>query len=154
MSGEITVRERNLKAEFLPLAIAFAVALFVTAILLRVRTVSAPARGIAGGVIAYVIARVTYGALRPGETVRRIAWTLTDANLTLDGAAIPRSAIRAVHCWPNRDAFGHTRPGWIVNIETGKHNALLRSVNGDGAEASAAQLETLVRALGGQVPVT
>lgn len=153
MSGEITIRERDWKAEFIPLAIAFAVALLVTAILSRFGNVSPLARGIAGGAIAYVIARATYGALRPAGTLRRIAWTLTDADLTLDGKIIPRPAIRAVYCWPNRDAFGHTRPGWIVNIETGKHNALLRSVSGERAEASAAELETLVRALGGQVPV-
>lgn len=152
MSGEITVRERDWKAEWIPLGIAFAVALFVTAILARFRNVTPLARGIAGGAVAYIAARVTYGALRPRGNVRRIPWTLTDADLTLDGEIIPRSAIRAVHCWPNRDAFGHTSPGWIVNIETGKRNTLLRSAGGENAEASAAELERFVRALGGQVP--
>ena len=154
MSGEISVKERNLKKELLALAIIFAVAFAATSLILRLFNMGAAARNAAGALIAYIIARVGYGLLNPGGAVRRIAWELTDAALVLDGKAIPRESIRAVHCWANRDAFGHARPGWTVNIETGRNNALLRSIDGAGAEQSAKELETLVYALGGQVPAS
>ncbi len=146
MSGEISVKERNLKAEFAALALIFAIAFVATSFLLRLFDMSAATRNAAGALTAYIIARVGYGLLNPGGNVRRIAWELTDAALILDGKEIPRDAIRAVHCWPNRDAFGHARPGLVVNIETG-NNILLRSA--DGGE----ELAELVRALGGQVPM-
>ena len=146
MSGEITVKERNLKAELLTLALAGVAAFALTAVAFRFLNVGGAARGVIGALAAYVSYRVLYGALNP-STVRRIAWELTETELVLDGKAIPRASIRGVYCWPNRDAFGHTRPGWTVNIETNRRNALLRS-------ADAEELETLVRALGGQIPVS
>ncbi|MBQ9492984.1 MAG: hypothetical protein IJR54_04530 [Oscillibacter sp.] len=132
MTGEIRIQKRNLKAEFAALAVTFA----LTLVLFRFME----ARGAVAALTAYVLCRGVYGALNPSGTLRLIAWELTDADLVLDGKTIPRASIRAVYCWPNRDAFGHTRPGRVVNIETNRKNTLLRSPD---AEA----LETLVSAL-------
>lgn len=146
MSGEITIKERDWKAEIFMLALAFVVALVFASLVLPLFDLPPIASGALSGLAAYAAARVGYGRFRPGGAVRRIAWELTDAALVLDGRTIPRDAIRAAHCWRNRDAFGHTLPGLIVNIETGQRNALLRSA--DGGE----ELARLVHALGGQVP--
>ena len=146
MSGEINIKERDWKAEIVMLAIVFGVAFALTSLVLPVFDLTPFLRGAVGALIAYVIARVGYRTLYPGGVTRRIAWELTDADLILDGKRIPREAIRAAHCWPNRDAFGHTRPGLVVNNETSGKNTLLRSA--DGGE----ELAELVRALGGQVP--
>lgn len=145
MSGEITVQERSLKAELVTLILAGAAASALTLVLFRVARVGGAVAGIAGALSAYVAYRILYGALNP-STSRRIAWALTDAELLLDGNTIPRASIRGVYCWPNRDALGHTRPGRVVNIETGRRNTLLRS-------SDAQALETLVHALGGQIPL-
>lgn len=146
MSGELTIQERSLKAELATLLLSGAAAAALTLVLFRFLRVGGPTAGAAGALSAYVAYRVLYGALNP-STSRRIAWALTDAELCLDGKTIPRASVRGVYCWPNRDALGHTRPGWVVNIETGRRNTLLRS---EDAQA----LETLVRALGGQIPVS
>ncbi len=146
MSGEINIKERDWKAETVMLAIVFGIAFALTSLVLPIFDLTPFLRGAVGALIAYVIARVGYKTLYPGGTVRRIAWELTDAALILDGKTIPRDAIRAVHCWANCDAFGHTLPGLVVNIETSGKNTLLRSA--DGGE----ELAELVRALGGQVP--
>ena len=103
--------------------------------------------------MAYVLFRVFYGWMDrafPGQAVlRTVRWSLDENCLTLDGQEIPRSSIRQVHCWPNRDALGHSLPGWTVNIETTGKNRLLRSVTaGPGAELSVRQLRELTQALG------
>ena len=111
------------------------------------------ARGAALAIAAYVLMRCAYrlfSTLLPQrETVRTVTWTVTEDTLALDGKIIPRSAIRNVHCWPNRDSLGFSAPGWTVNIETDGKNELLRSLtDGSPAETSAALLRELVAALG------
>lgn len=111
------------------------------------------ARGAAVAIATYVLMRCAYrlfSTLLPRrETVRTVAWTVTEDALTLDGKTIPRGAIRNVHCWPNRDSLGFSAPGWTVNIETDGKNELLRSLtDGSPAETSAALLRELVAALG------
>ena len=144
MSGEITVKERNRKAELVALATAFAAAFALTMLVFRFLDVGGAVRGAAGALTAYVLCRAAYGRLRPSGNVRRIAWTLSDTELVIDGGATPRASIRNVYCWPNRDAFGHERPGRVVNIETDRKNTLLRSSDTDDAGQ---ELEALVRAL-------
>lgn len=146
MSGEITVMERNLKAALVALAAAGAAAFALTMGVFGVLEAGEALRGAVGAAVAYVLCRVLYGRLNPSGSVRRIAWALSDTELVIDGRTIPRTSIRKVHCWPNRDAFGHERPGRVVNIETGRQNTLLRSADTD---AAAHELETLVRALEG-----
>lgn len=153
MSGEISVMKRNWKAELFALVIAGAAAFVFNSALFRFWEVSGVARGAVGALTAYLLCRTAFGALAVGGDVRRIAWERTADALILDGASIPLDAIRAVHCWPTRDAFGRTLPGWTVNIETGRRNTLLRSpTTGPDAERAAVELEMLVRALGGRVP--
>ena len=147
MSGEITVKERNLKAEFVTFILAGVTAFAFMAVVFRFLNVGGAVCGAIGALTAYVSYRVLYGRLNPSGTLRRIAWELTDTELLLDGKTIPRGDIRGVYCWPDRDAFGHTRPGRVVNIETPRRNTLLRSPNAE-------ELETLVRALGGQIPLS
>ena len=111
------------------------------------------ARGAAVAIATYVLMRCAYrlfSTLLPQrETVRTVTWTVTEDTLALDGKIIPRSAIRNVHCWPNRDSMGFSTPGWTVNIETDGKNELLRSLTeGSPAETSAALLRELVAALG------
>ena len=155
MSGEISVIKRDVKAQICAIALAAACAFIGSMLLFQYVNASGFARGAVGAFSAYVLCRVFYAVLSHGGQSRRIAWELTDAALILDGETIPRETIKGVYCWPARDAFGHSRNGWTVNIETTGRNTLLRSLtSGDGAEASARELETLVRALGGQVPAT
>ena len=115
------------------------------------------ARGAAVAIATYVLMRCAYrvfsAVLFRGEAdtagSRTVTWTVTEDTLTLDGTTIPRSAIRNVHCWPNRDSLGFSAPGWTVNIETDGKNELLRSLtDGSPAETSAALLRELVVALG------
>lgn len=114
---------------------------------------STGAEAVVLAILAYVAFRVLYGILGralPGDTqIRTVAWAINGGVLTLDGKAIPLGSIRQVHCWPNRDALGHSLPGWTVNIETTGRNQLLRSVaEGPAEELSARQLHALVDALG------
>ena len=110
-------------------------------------------RGAVLAIAAYVLMRCAYRLfftlLPQRETMRTVTWTVTEDALVLDGKIIPRSAIRNVHCWPNRDSLGYSAPGWTVNIETDGKNELLRSLtDGSPAETSAALLRELVAALG------
>ena len=103
--------------------------------------------------LAYVLFRVLYPAavrLMPGgDAVQSIPWTVDDDALTLNGTALPRSAIKMVHVWPNRDALGIRSAGWVVNIETTGKNRVFRSLSeGENADRSAQSLEMLVTALG------
>lgn len=104
-------------------------------------------------VMAYVLFRLLYpvcGKLFPaGRDAGSGTWTVTPDTLYLNGTAIPRSAIKAVHCWPGRDALGHAGGGWVVNIETTGKNHVLRSrAEGEDRERSAGQLRAMVEALG------
>ncbi|MBU5625825.1 hypothetical protein KQI82_02600 [Oscillibacter sp. MSJ-2] len=108
---------------------------------------------IVSALLAYVLLRVFYPAfdhlLPGGKREESVDWVVSASALTLAGKSIDRSGIRAVHCWPNRDALGNDKPGWTVNIETDGKNILLRSLTGeDRAEQSAQALQSLVEALG------
>lgn len=108
---------------------------------------------ICAAVLAYVLFRLLYPvceklfpAKKAGETG---TWTVTPEMLLLNGTAIPRSTIKMVHCWPDRDALGHARGGWTVNIETTGKNHVLRSrAEGEDREHSVRQLRAMVTALG------
>ncbi len=105
--------------------------------------------------LAYVLFRVLYPAaarMMPGGSASQtVAWTVSGDTLTLDGTALPRSAIKMVHVWPNRDALGIRGGGWVVNIETTGKNRVFRSLaEGADADRSARSLEELVCALGYQ----
>lgn len=108
-------------------------------------------RAVVAAVTAYVVFRLLYPALEgmiPGgkETLN---WKLTADTLYLGQAAVDRSTIKMVHCWPNRDALGNRGGGVTVNIETTGKNRVLRSVrDGADADASGRQLRSLVTALG------
>ena len=100
---------------------------------------------------AYALVRVSYRAfdtgLRRREAPAELTWRLTEDTLTIGDDAIPRRSIRMVHCWPNRDALGHTLPGWTVNIETDGKNRVLRTLT-EGEAESVERLRQLVEALG------
>ena len=102
------------------------------------------ARGIVAALGAYVLFRLFYPMLRglfPGGGERTLLWHVTPDTLVLGREEIPRGAIKAVHCWPNRDALGHAGAGWTVNIETTRKNHLLRSLTeGEGLDQSVRQL--------------
>ena len=110
---------------------------------------------VTAALLCYVLFRVLYPAVSQligkGEGGRTVTWTVTADALVLDGQSISRSSIKQVHCWPNRDALGHTEAGWTVNIETQGKNQVLRSLKeGENVERSARQLRALVIALGYQ----
>lgn len=153
MSGEISVMKRDVKTEICAFALAAAIAFVGVMLLFRYVNASGFARGAVGAFSAYVLCRIFYAALSNGGESRRIAWELTGVALILDGETIPRETIKGVYCWPARDAFGHSLNGWTVNIETTGRNILLRLMaSSDDVEQSAREMETLISALGGQVP--
>ena len=154
MTGKLILEaEGNWKRTALVWLAAFA----VTVVIVVPLSFCVPLEGLAGGAIiavaTYVLMRCAYrlfSTLLPQrETMRRAERTVTEDTLILDGKTIPRGSIRNVHCWPNRDSLGYSRPGWTVNIETDGKNELLRSLaEGAPAETSAALLRELVVALG------
>ena len=81
--------------------------------------------------------------------IKTSSWRVTPDTLYLGETAIPRSSIRQVYCWPNRDALGHKGTGWTINIETTGKNQVLRSLTeGEDLERSVQQLRAMVVALG------
>ena len=108
-----------------------------------------PALAARRGLISWMLYGLLDRALPSTIPIRTVDWSLTEDALTLGGQAIPRDTIRQVHCWPNRDALGHSLPGWTVNIETTGKNRVLRSVrSGAEAETSERLLRELVETLG------
>ena len=100
---------------------------------------------------AYVLFRLFYPHVEGPVSRRRRA----DASLARDAGypgpgagGNPRGAIKAVHCWPNRDALGHAGAGWTVNIETTGKPPARSLTEGEGLDQSARQLRALVVALG------
>ncbi len=157
MSGKITVQSgsgvgRTALLVLLSAGASLALCLLAGPVLLDALGLEGGLRGAALAVAAYVIFRTLYGALgkaAPGGGIRTAAWSIDGGVLTLDGGAVPLGDIRAVYCWPNRDALGHVLAGWTVNIETVGKNRVLRSVTeGPAAELSVRQLRALVDALG------
>lgn len=108
---------------------------------------------ICAAVLVYVLFRVLYPVfsrlLAREESEQPGTWRVTPDTLYLNDLPISRSAIKMVHCWPNRDALGHARAGWTVNIETTGKNHVLRSLTeGEALERSVRQLRAMVVALG------
>ena len=154
MTGKLILEaEGNWKRTALVWLASFAVTVVIVVPLSFCVPLEGLARGAVIAVATYVLMRCAYrlfSTLLPRqEVMRQMTWTVTEDALILDGKTIPRSAIRNVHCWPNRDSLGYSRPGWTVNIETDGKNELLRSLaEGAPAETSAALLRELVVALG------
>lgn len=155
MSGELMLKKSDSGRYVLTLLLACAAAGVLTWIALSRLHMEGLALTVTAALLCYVLFRVLYPAvsqlLGKGEAVRTVTWTVTGGTLVLDGRNIPLDSIKQVHCWPNRDALGHSEPGWTVNIETTGKNQVLRSLKeGENVERSARQLRALVIALGYQ----
>lgn len=154
MTGKLILKaEGTWKRTALVWLLSFAVAVVILVPLASLLPLEGMARGAVLAIAAYVLVRCAYrlfSTLLPRqEVMRQMTWTVTEDALILDGKTIPRSAIRNVHCWPNRDSMGFSTSGWTVNIETDGKNELLRTLTeGSPAETSAALLRELVAALG------
>lgn len=151
MSGELLLETRG---KTLP-ALGLSCLLTAGAALVFLRRLplsGGAARGAAAALLAYVLFRILYPALRrllPGRAAAAGTWTVTPETLYLNGTAIPREEIRQVYCWPNRDALGHAGGGWTVNLETdGGHHVLRTLSEGADADRSVRQLRAMVVALG------
>ena len=154
MSGELLIKTRSWRQTVPAVVLACAAAVALSLLFARfVPLEGGLARGAVLALVAYVLFRVLYPVctrlFTGGTEARAGTWRVTEDTLYLNDLAIPRSSIRQVHCWPNRDALGHAGTGWTVNIETTGQNQLLRSLT-EGADAarSAEQLRALVEALG------
>lgn len=153
MSGELLIQSDGWKKALPALALSCLLAGGVTMIWARYIHLEGLARGALIALGAYVLFRVLYPActklLGAKEKQGPGTWTVTEDTLYLNETAVPRSSIKMVHCWPNRDALGHAGTGWTVNIETTGKNHLLRSLaEGPDADRSARQLRAMVIALG------
>ena len=156
-TGKLILEQRDWKRPTLVWGASFLLTVAVLIPLAKALPWEGLARGAVLAIAAYVLMRCAYrvfsAVLFRGEAdtagSRTVTWTVTEDTLTLDGTTIPRSAIRNVHCWPNRDSLGFSTPGWTVNIETDGKNQVLRTLTeGSPAETSAALLRELVAALG------
>lgn len=151
MSGELLLKT---KSGALPaLALSCLLTAGLALVFLRYLPLqSGLARGAAAALLAYVLFRVLYPALSclfPEKTDPAGTWTVTPDTLYLNETAIPRSSIRQIYCWPNRNALGQAGAGWTVNIETDRGHHLLRTLTkGEDAKRSARQLRAMVAALG------
>ena len=153
MSGELLLKNHSWRQVLPGLLLAAAAAAGVTFWALQYLPLEGLAQAAVAALIAYVLFRVLYpvctGLFSKGQTASAGTWRVTEDTLYLNDTAIPRSSIRQVHCWPNRDALGHAGAGWTVNIETTGKNHLLRTLTeGADADRSIRQLRALVVALG------
>ena len=152
MSGEVKVRKSDWQRTLAAVLLGCLLDGVLMYFFLRRVELTGLARGIVAALGAYVLFRLFYPMLRglfPGGGERTLLWHVTPDTLVLGREEIPRGAIKAVHCWPNRDALGHAGAGWTVNIETTGKNHLLRSLTeGEGLDQSVRQLRALVVALG------
>ena len=153
MSGELLLENRIGKYDILALAGTAALVGAVMFLISPLVPLSEPvARGAVIALATYVLFRVCYPFLRGrfhNSGAQSVHWELSGDALALGERIIPRSAIRNVYVWPNRNALGQTRPGLVVNIETDGKNELLRSLTrGDEIEVSVERLKELARALG------
>lgn len=152
-SGTFHIQDRTLKM-VLPLLCASILAPWVVIplllpFLMKFLDLYGQAAGVMAAVLGYVLFRVTFrtaSRLFPGGGTRTVAWEVTADALILDGQAAARDTIVNVHIWPNRDALGHTLPGWVVNIERSGRNIPLCVPDRDGVDGDS--LRNLVRALG------
>lgn len=155
MSGELLLEKKSGGRYAVTLLLACAAAGVLTWMALSRLHMEGLALTVTAALLCYVLFRVLYPAVSQligkGEAACSVTWTVTEDALVLDGRSIPRSSIKQVHCWPNRDALGHAEAGWTINIETTGKNQVLRSLKeGEDAERSARQLRALVTALGYQ----
>ena len=153
MSGELILEANSSWKRVLPALLLSCIAAgALSAVLLSLVHLEGMGLAVTAALVVYVLFRIFYPALEkrlPGGGSRAVVWTLTGADLTVEGRTIPLSTIKNVYCWPNRDALGITSPGWTVNIETTGKNVLLRSLReGEETERSALGLRALVVALG------
>lgn len=152
MSGELLLESR--KGALPALALSCLLTLGIALVCLRFLHLpeSGVLRGAAGAFLAYVLFRVLYPAMNEllsGGPDARGTWRVTEDTLYLNEEAIPRSSIRQVYCWPNRNALGQTQAGWTVNIELDRGHRVLRSRSKGGeAEYARRQLRAMVVALG------
>ena len=153
MSGELILEtNQNWKRVVPALLLSCIAAGALSVALLNLVHLEGMGLAVTAALVVYVLFRIFYPALEkrmPGGGSRTAVWTITGTDLTLEGRTIPLRSIKNVYCWPNRDALGHSLPGWSVNIETTGRNQLLRSVaEGPLADRSVQQLHDLVDALG------
>ena len=153
MSGELLLKNHSWRQVLPGLLLAAAAAAGVTFWALQYLPLEGLAQAAVAALIAYVLFRVLYpvctGLFSKGQTASAGTWRVTEDTLYLNDTAIPRSSIRQVHCWPNRDALGHAGAGWTVNSETTGKNHLLRTLTeGADADRSIRQLRAMVVALG------
>ena len=151
MSGELTLEKTNWMGTLFAVLVSVLIAGGLTVLIMSRLHVTGIGQAVTAGLGAYVIFRLLYpvtAGMFPGGRAET-TWAVTADKLVLGQREIPRSAIKMVHCWPNRDALGHQGAGWTVNIETTGKNELLRSRTGEKeAKQSARQLRALVVALG------
>lgn len=151
MSGELTLEKTNWMGTLFAVLVSVLIAGGLTVLIMSRLHVTGIGQAVTAGLGAYVIFRLLYpmtAGMFPGGRAET-TWTVTADKLVLGQREIPRSTIKMVHCWPNRDALGHQGAGWTVNIETTGKNELLRSRTGEKeAKQSARQLRALVVALG------
>ena len=154
MSGELLLKNNGGRQTVPAVVLACVGALALSLLFARYTPLENDlARGAVLALLAYVLFRVFYPVcadlFSKGEANRPGTWRVTEDTLYLNDTVIPRSTIKMVHCWPNRDALGHGGTGWTVNIETTGKNHVLRSLTqGADAERSAQQLRAMVIALG------
>lgn len=154
MSGELLIKNHIGRQTVPAVLLACAGAIALTLLIARFWPMeNSFARGAVLALLAYVLFRVFYPVctdlFSKGKAGSGGTWRVTEDTLYLNNLAIPRSTIKMVHCWPNRDALGNGGTGWTVNIETTGKNHVLRSLTqGADAERSAQQLRAMVIALG------
>ena len=153
MSGELLIKTRSWRQVLPGLILAAAAAAGLTFLAMQRISLTGLAQGAVAALIAYVIFRVLYPMCTQlfsrGTEAQAGTWRVTPDTLYLGETAIPRSSIRQVYCWPNRDALGHKGTGWTINIETTGKNQVLRSLTeGEDLERSVRQLRAMVVALG------
>ena len=156
MNGELILKKTKKWKKILPSVAVTALVTFLF-IMLLVRRMEAGTLmvGIMAALVTYILFRTLYptlsGLFDGGEKAVTVPWSYSGAALQLGEETIAMEHVKMVHCWPNRDALGHTLPGWIVNIEgeKGHKNHILYSLDeGDRVEASVETLHELVIALG------
>lgn len=113
MSGELLLKNHSWRQVLPGLLLAAAAAAGVTFWALQYLPLEGLAQAAVAALIAYVLFRVLYpvctGLFSKGQTASAGTWRVTEDTLYLNDTAIPRSSIRQVHCWPNRDALGPRR---------------------------------------------
>ena len=115
MSGEVKVRKSDWQRTLAAVLLGCLLDGVLMYLFLRRVELTGLARGIVAALGAYVLFRLFYPMLRglfPGGGERTLLWHVTPDTLVLGREEIPRGAIKAVHCWPNRDALGHAGAGW------------------------------------------